>query len=77
MENIVDNILTIRAKRICPLNYLYQEINLIQDYAAWNGFPMRIADSIIKPALQSNDSNTIRSKKANVDSIKIIFNLKY
>ena len=40
-------------------------------------FPMRIADSIIKPALQSNDSNTIRSKKANVDSIKIFFNLKY
>ena len=32
---------------------------------------------IIKRALQTNDSNTTRCKKANADSIKIFFNLKY
>ena len=69
--------LTIRATRICSRNHLNQEINLIKDYAAWNGFPKRIANSIIKRALQTNDSNTTRSKKDNTDSIKIFFNLNY
>ena len=69
--------LAIRAKRICSRNHLNQEINLIKDYAAWNGFPKRIANSIIKRALQTNDSNTTRSKKDNTDSIKIFFNLNY
>ena len=69
--------LTIRAKRICSRNHLNQEINLIKDYAAWNGFAKRIANSIIKWALQTNDSITNRSKKANADSIKIFFNLNY
>ena len=69
--------LTIRAKRICSRYHLNQEINLIKDYAAWNGFPKRIANSIIKRALQANNSNTTRSKKANADSEKIFFNLNY
>ena len=69
--------LTIRAERICSRYHLDQEINLIKDYAAWNGFPKRIAKSIIKRALQANNSNTARSKKANADSIKIFFNLNY
>ena len=60
--------LTIRAKRICTRNHLNQEINLIKHYAAWNGFPKRIANSII---------NTNKSKKANADSVKIFFNLNY
>ena len=36
-----------------------------------------IANSIIKRALQTNDSNTPRSKKDNTDSIKIFSNLNY
>ena len=69
--------LTIRAKRICSKYHLNQEINLIKDYAAWNGFPKRTANSIIKRALQANNSKTTRSKKANADSVKIFFNLNY
>ena len=40
----------------------YSRNQLIKDYAVWNGFPKRIANSIIKQALQTNDSNTTRSK---------------
>ena len=69
--------LTIRAKRICSRYHLNQEINLIRDYAAWNGFLKRIAESVIKRALQANSSNTTRSKKANADFVKIFFNLNY
>ena len=69
--------LTIRAKQVCSRNYVNQEINLIKDYTAWKGFPKRIANSIIKQALQSDYSNTTRSKKAYADSIKIFFNLNY
>ena len=69
--------LNIRAKQICSRNYFNQEISLIKDYTVWNGFLKRIANSIIKRASQSNDSNTTRSKKANADSIKIFFNLNY
>ena len=69
--------MTIRAKRIWSRKYLNQEINLIQDYAAWNGFPKRTANAVIKQDLHSKDSNTSRSKKANADSIKIFFNLNY
>ena len=58
--------LTIRTKRICSRNELNQEINLVKDYAALNGFPERIVNSIIKQALKSNDSNTTGSNKANV-----------
>ena len=69
----------------CILN---KEITLTKDYVAWNGFPKRIANSIIKRALQMNDSNTIikralqmkdsnamRSEKSYEDSIKIFFSL--
>ena len=69
--------LTIRAKRTCLRNHLNQEINPIKDYAAWNSFPKRMANSIITRALQTNDTNTTRSEKANADSIKIFFNLNY
>ena len=69
--------LTIRAKRICSRNNLNKDIDLIKDYAAWNGFPKRIANSIIKRALQTNDSSTIISEKTNEDSMKIFFNLNY
>ena len=48
-------------------HHLNQEINLTKDYPAWNGFPKRIGNSIVKRALQINDSNTARSKKDNTD----------
>ena len=68
---------TIRTKQMCWRNYLHQEINLIKNYASWNAFPKRIANSTTKQASQTNDSNITRSKKANVDSIKIFLNLNY
>ena len=40
--------LTIRANQICSRKHLNKKINLIKDYAAWNGFPTRIANSSIK-----------------------------
>ena len=55
-------LLTIRAKQICSQNYLNQEINQIKDYIALIGFPKRIANSIIKWALQSNGGNTTLKK---------------
>ena len=64
-------LLTIRTKRLCSRNQPNQEIKLIKYYAAYNGFPKRIANLIIKRAFQTNDSSTPRSKKANEDSIKI------
>ena len=69
--------LTIRAKQIYSRNHLNQEIDLIKDYAAWSGFLKRIANALIKRVLQTNDSNTTRSKKANTDTIKIFFSLNY
>ena len=69
--------LTIRSNKKCSRNYLNQEINLIKDYAAWNCFPKQIANSILKRALQINDSNAARSKKANAGAHKDIFQLNY
>ena len=77
MEDIVDNIINRQSQANMLKKYLNEEINAIKNYAAWNGFPTRIANSIIIRALQSNDSNTTGSKKANADSIKIFFNLNY
>ena len=34
--------LVTRAKRICSENYLDQEIQLIKNYATWNGYPKHI-----------------------------------
>ena len=62
---------------MCSRNHLNKEINLIKDDVAWNNFPKLIANLIIKRVLQTNDSNTIRSKKANKDSIKIFLNVNY
>ena len=69
--------LTIITKRMCSRYNLNQENNFIKNYSAWNGFPKRIANPIIKRALKANNSNTTRSKKANADSIKIFFNLNH
>ena len=69
--------LTTRAKRICSRYHLNQKIHLTEDYAVCNGFPERIANSIIKRALQANDSNIARSKEAYAYSVKTFFNLNY
>ena len=40
--------LTIRVEGICSRNHFNQKINLVKDYTAWNSFPKRSANSIIK-----------------------------
>ena len=55
--------LTIRTKRLCSRNQPNQEIKLIKYYAAYNGFPKRIANLIIKRAFQTNDVARLGLKK--------------
>ena len=69
--------LTIRVKGICSRNHFNQKFNLVKDYTAWNSFPKRSANSIIKRVLHNHDSNTTRSETANEDSIKTFFNMSY
>ena len=42
------------AKQICSEteNYLHKEIQLIKNYAVWNGYPKHIVNSIVKRALR-------------------------
>ena len=49
-----------RAKRICSVNLLPEEINEVKKLASWNGFPKSISNSIIKRALNKsvNDNHT-------------------
>ena len=49
-----------RAKRICSVNLLPEEINKVKKLASWNGFPKSISNSIIKRALNKsiNDNHT-------------------
>ena len=49
-----------RAKRICSVNLLLEEINEVKKLASWNGFPKPISNSIIKRALNKsiNDNHT-------------------
>ena len=54
--------LVTRAKRICSDNYLHKEIQLIKNYAAWNGYLKHITNSIVKRALRVK-SQTISKKK--------------
>ena len=67
--------LVTRAKRICSENYLDQEIQLIKNYAAWNGYPKHIVNSIVKRALRDKESNNI--KEETTDTVKIFIDLKF
>ena len=47
-----------RAVNICDKNKLYVELTGIKDLIAWNGFPKRIGDAIIKGLNMNNTKNT-------------------
>ena len=68
--------LVTRAKRICSENYLDQEIQLIKNYAAWNGYPKHIVNSIVKRALRDKESNNIK-EETTTDTVKIFIDLKF
>ena len=65
--------LVTRAKRICSINLLPEEINEIKKFASWNGFPKSISTSIIKRALSKSiyDNHT----GDNNDAIEFYLNL--
>ena len=46
--------LVTRAKRVCSVNLLPEEINEIKKFASWNGFLKSISTSIIKRALNKS-----------------------
>ena len=65
-----------RAKRICSENRIKTELNRIKDFAAWNGYPKNIVNSIIKQTLKHN--NTSRTQvENNPDVVKIYLDLKF
>ena len=68
--------LVTRAKRICSENYLDKEIQLIKSYAAWNGYPKHIVNSILKRALRDKESNNIKEESTR-DTVKIFIDLKF
>ena len=67
--------LVTRAKRICSESYLDQEIQLIKNYAAWNGYPKHIVNSIVKRALRDKESNNTK-EETTTDAVKIFIDLK-
>ena len=75
VESILDPLST-RAERICSENYLDKEIQLIKNYAAWNGYPKHIVNSIVKRALRDKESNNIKEESAR-DTVKIFIDLKF
>ena len=68
--------LVTRAKRICSENYLDQEIQLIKNYAAWNGYPKHIVNSIVKRALRDKESNNIK-EETTTDTVNFFMDLKF
>ena len=68
--------LVTRAKRICSENYLDKEIQLIKNYATWNGYPKHIVNSIVKRALRDKESNNIKGEST-TDTVKIFIDLKF
>ena len=68
--------LVTRAKRICSENYLDKEIQLIKNYATWNGYLKHIVNSIVKRALRDKESNNIK-EESTIDTVKIFIDLKF
>ena len=64
------------AERICSKNYLNKQIQLSKNYEAWNGYPKRIANSIVKRAWRDKESNNITEQTA-TDTAKIFIDLKF
>ena len=44
--------LVTRAKRICSVNLMPEEINEIKKLASWNGFPKSILTSVIEGTIK-------------------------
>ena len=66
--------LVTRAKHICSVNFLPEEINEIKKFASWNGFPKSISTSTIKSAL----NKSINEYHTDADNdIKFYLNLPY
>ena len=66
--------LVTRAKRICSVNLLPEEINEIKKFASWNGFLKSISTSTIKSAL----NKSINEYHTDADNdIKFYLNLPY
>ena len=68
--------LVTRAKRIGLENYLDNEIQLIKNFAAWNGYRKHIINSIVKRALRDKESNNIK-EESTTDTVKISIDLKF
>ena len=64
------------ARRSRLENYLDKEIQLIKNYAAWNGYPKHINNSIVKPPLCDKESSNI-TEKSSRDTVKIFIDLKF
>ena len=65
-----------RAKKICTPNKLKSEINNIKTFAAYNGFPKRVANAIItKTAANQNKSNDVPT--AQEETIDIFLTIPY
>ena len=68
--------LVTRAKWIYSKKDLNKEIQLIKNYAAWNGYPNNIVNLIVKRALRDKESNNI-TEESTTDTVKIFIDLKF
>ena len=68
--------LTITDKKLCSAKYFSKEIQLIKRYAAFNGYPWNVVNSIIKQALHINDNNET-GNDSNINAVRIYINISY
>ena len=66
-----------RAKRICSDCKLKQELSKIRKFAAWNSFPCKISNSIIKTTLDKVDRPRLETNEVNENETVIWLKLPY
>ena len=67
-----------RAVKICSDNKLRRELARIKDLVAWNGFPKRVGQAIVKNKLKRlNPVNNIINSENNTDVETIWINIPY
>ena len=67
-----------RAVKICSDNKLRRELARIKDLVAWNGFPKRVGQAIVKNKLKClNPDNNINNSENNTDVETIWINIPY
>ena len=64
-----------RAKKICTENKLSGELAEIRKFAAWNGFPKKLVNSIIKRTL--DQTNNVRTNDEKCNNTTIWLKLNY